>query len=255
MTGEAKYLDWIRRELPADLDGLRTWGWVTTGPWLHAFFALANVTDARLDDATRARARAAVIRWAEAETGVDGKDYAAPFGAPLPRAVEHRLGWYFSNTFASMLALGLTGDDKYRDRIIRSWNYLLGTNAMNRSFFTGIGDADHRPHWLAHEVSYVAVSRLLLGDPAGWPDVAPGLPTADVQMGTYPPYYSDAWNQQRAARQFPPAGASYPILDRTTDAWNTDNEFTIERQTQQIASLVPIFVETGSGRSAAPAGR
>jgi hypothetical protein len=256
MTGDPKFVPWIRNELPADLDRLRHWGWVTSSPWLHAFLSLANVTDPQLDPETKQRARAAVLSWAKAEVWKDGAAYDAPFGAPLPSAVKYQVGWFFSNSFASMIAFGLTGDPVYRDRIVRSWNYLLGTNATSRSFFSGLGDSAHRPHWLVHEISDWEVSTTLLGRPGGWEDMAPGLPMADVQMGIYPSFFADAWNKVRVNKQFPAWSKEYPVLYRAVDAWDPRNEFTVATQTAQIASMVPLFSgEVGTTRRDAPIAR
>ncbi|HEY2515669.1 MAG TPA: glycoside hydrolase family 9 protein [Polyangiaceae bacterium] len=255
LTSDPKYVAWIGKELPVDLDGLRQWGWVTTGPWLHAFVSLANVTDPQLDATTKARARGAVVSWAEAEVGSGGVPYDAPFGVPYPSSIRARVGWYFTNTFASMAAYGLTGDPTYRDRIAKSWNYLLGTNAASRSFYSGLGDVNHRPHWLTHEISYDAVSRYANGDATGWVDVAPGLPMADVQMGIYPSYYADAWNAARRDQRFPAWSGDYPVLYRATDAWDTGNEFAIDKQTRQVASLVPVLTsQPPAGTSPPPSG-
>jgi Glycosyl hydrolase family 9/Cellulase N-terminal ig-like domain len=246
MTGDRKYVARIQEELPPDLDRLRQWGWVTSSPWLHAFLSLANVTDPQLDPVTKQRARAAVLSWAEAEVWKDGAMYDAPFGAPLPSAIKYQVGWFFSNTFASMVAFGLTGDEKYRGRIVRSWNYLLGTNATSRSFFSGLGDPAHRPHWLVHEISDWEVSTARLGGPGGWEDMAPGLPMADVQMGIYPSFFADPWNRARATKQFPAWSRAYPVLYRAIDAWDPRNEFTVATQTAQIASIVPLFSAGGA---------
>ncbi len=246
MTGDAKFVRWIREELPADLDRLRLWGWVTSSPWLHAFLSLANVTDPQLESDMKERARAAVLSWAKAEVWKDGAAYDAPFGAPLPSAIKYQVGWFFSNSFASMVAFGLTGDNVYRDRIVRSWNYLLGTNATSRSFFSGLGDTAHRPHWLLHEISDWEVSTARLG-PGGWEDMAPGLPMADVQMGSYPAFFADAWNKARVTKQYP-AWSKYPVLYRVIDAWDPRNEFTVATQTAQIASMVPLFSTGGAAK-------
>ena len=241
LTGEAKYLDWLSAELPADLAATRLWGWTTEGPWLVAYVALYAATQLPAD--IRDRARAGILAWADSVL-VPG-DWPAPFGAPLPSFAQNQVGWYFSASqvaFPMMVALGVSGDAKYRDALVRTWSYLLGGNALSRSYVTGLGRPDRRPRWIVHEIAqYQWVEQCLGLD--GWNEPPPGIYSADLQQGYYESFLADdGWNSARMDDRFP-AIESYPPLYRYHDSWTVTDEFTINQLARGAASVVPLLVD------------
>ena len=242
LTGKPKYADWIKRSLPANLNATLHWGWAIDEPYLIAWLSLSRLKSPLIDDGLKLRARAAVVAFGEATMQHDGRKFATPFGAPLPWVMMNRVGWYFTgsaNAWPLMVAFGVTGDERYRDQLIKDWNWLLGTNPLSRSFVTGLGDPQRRPRWIVHEIAQVEWARRQAGDASGWSEVPPGLLSADVQSGSYSRFLKDEHNASRREKKFP-AQDAYPPLYRYHDSWTVEDEMTIERLARTAASLLPL---------------
>ena len=103
---------------------------------------LATVPNALPD---RARVRASVLAAADAYLA----DQAAqPFGQPYAPS-GNNYGWGSNSSILNNLqvigtAYDLSGDGRYRDAVLRGVDYLLGRNALNRSYVTGYGEVDTR---------------------------------------------------------------------------------------------------------------
>jgi hypothetical protein len=243
-TGDEKYNRALQPELPSDLTKTRRYGWDHEGPWLAAFLSIYQST--RLPDSLRGRAKAAIVNWADSvwcNPDIPDDVNHQPFGMPLIRDVYGRVGWYFSGSqigFPLMMGYGVTGEAKYRDGLIRMWNYLLGSNPLSRTFVTGLGDPERRPRWMVHELS---LNEWILyrssGGAAGWCEPPPGLLSADIQQGEYEYYLDDEWNTPRMDEKYP-APENYPALYRYHDSWTTVDEFTINVMARGAASLIPL---------------
>lgn len=241
-TGDAKYRDALLKELPADLTKLRQWGWRSDGPWTMAFVSLMTSKSALLDASIKARAKSALISWADQTLG-GASPYEAPFGVPMPPDVYGRVGWYFSGSqvaFPMMLAYGASGDVKYRDVLVRSWSYLLGANPLSRSYYTGLGDPQRSPRWMTHEIAQVQFVAHDKDATKGWSEPPPGLPSADLQQGNWEWFLDSAWNKARKDAKFPDA-ATYPALYRYHDGWTTTDEFTIDVLTRGAVSTIALM--------------
>ena len=245
LTGESKYLDWVNAEMPADLGATRLWGWVLEGPWLSAYVALHQAS--RLDVSIRDRARDGILAWADSV--LQPNDWPAPYGAPLPSFARNQVGWYFSASqvaFPMMVAYGVSGDDRYRDVLIRTWSYLLGGNPLSRSYVSGLGRPDRRPRWIVHEIAQYQWAEQQLGN-AGWNEMPPGIYSADLQQGYYEWYLADdGWNSARMDNRYPALDA-YPPLHRYHDSWTVTDEFTINQLARGAASVAPLLIAGGPG--------
>ncbi len=61
-----------------------------------------------------------------------------------------------NNTVIIATAYDISGDAKYRDGVLQGIDYILGRNALNRSFVTGYGRVySHNQHsrWYAHQLN------------------------------------------------------------------------------------------------------
>ena len=72
----------------------------------------------------------------------------------------------------------------------------------------------------------------------------PGIPSADIQDGSFDGFIDQPWNVARKNNKFP-AAASYPALYRYHDSWTVLNEFTIDRLARGAVSVIPLIVNGG----------
>ncbi|HEX7994998.1 MAG TPA: glycoside hydrolase family 9 protein, partial [Streptosporangiaceae bacterium] len=76
---------------------------------------------------------------------------AHPYGLPYAPA-DNTYDWgsnslILNNMVVTATAFDLTGDEKYRDGVLQGMDYVLGRNALNRSYVTGYGQASpHNQH-------------------------------------------------------------------------------------------------------------
>lgn len=245
-TGDAKYIPWITGSMPADLKATKRWGWQLSGPWLIAYLSIHKATNPALEQALpgiKAKALQAIVHWGDATTMNGAVPYAAPFGAPLPSQVKSNVGWYFSGeqvAFPLMMAYGVTKDAKYKNTLIKTWSWLLGTNPLSRTFYSGMGDPQRSPRWVPHEIGHYQYMKYKAGQAGGWSEIPPGIPAADIQSGDYDAYMDSAWNVARKNKKYP-TQANYAPIYRYHDSWTVKNEFTIDRMSRSAASLAPLF--------------
>ncbi len=82
-----------------------------------------------------------------------------PYGLPYAPA-DNSYDWGSNNLVLNSMvviatAFDITGDAKYRDGVLQSMDYILGRNALNRSYVTGYGEvSSHNQHsrWYAHQL-------------------------------------------------------------------------------------------------------
>jgi hypothetical protein len=246
-TGDPQYVPWITQELPSDMTrSMMRWTWVTDGPWLNAWVAMARSTTPLLDPAIRQRAQSALAAYGDEAMSHDGALYATPFGGVSNFHVATNVTqWYTPSAtdFALMIAYGATGQTKYRDQIARDWSSMLGTNPLSRTFISGLGDAAHRPRWMVSEIAQYQWALYNAGDTVhGWLEAPPGLASADVQDGNLSWYFNDAWNAPRVGKKFPVVDSSYPYLYRYNDTWNRGADIGFDQMARGAASLLPLVV-------------
>jgi hypothetical protein len=242
-TGDEVYLKWLTAALPADLKATKLWDWQLGGPWLPAFLSLSTASklEAKIPGINK-KAHDAIVNWGEATLQKDGKTFDAPFGAPIPSQIYGQVGWYFSGEqvgFPLMMAYGVTKDPKFKDPLIKTWSWLLGANPLSRSFYSGLGDPARSPRWSVSEIAHYQWLKHEGGE-GGWSELPPGLPSADIQSGTFDGYIDDAHNKARKDKKFP-AQDQFAVLYKFHDSWTVKNEYTINRMARGAASLIPLI--------------
>jgi endoglucanase len=159
----------------------------TADSWQDAAFDWAQVTAlGRLALATvsnnlpeRDKLRAVIQRGAD---GYLAKLQVQPYGVPYAPA-GNRYEWgsnsqILNNMVVIATAYDISADQKYRDGAIQSIDYILGRNALNRSYVTGYGQVyAHNQHsrWYAHQLD-----RKLPHPPSG---TLAGGPNSNLQDG------------------------------------------------------------------------
>jgi len=101
---------------------------------------------------------------------------ASPWALPYAPA-NNNFAWGSNNLVLNNMvviatAFDLTGKDKYRDSVLRGMDYLLGRNALNRSYITGYGEVNsHNQHtrMYSHELN-LALPNPPVGTLAGGPN-------------------------------------------------------------------------------------
>lgn len=147
-TGKSAYLPFVTTKIDSDI-----FYWGSTG-------ALADLTIARLPGRFPAdrylAARKRVIAVADGYLRVQqGQGYANP---ALPADGRYAWGSNSVTTNSAMViatAYDLTRDNRYRDAVLETMDYLLGRNALNQSYISGYGERashnQHHRHW-AHQL-------------------------------------------------------------------------------------------------------
>ncbi|MFD9126027.1 glycoside hydrolase family 9 protein [Kitasatospora sp. NPDC059571] len=179
-TGESQYRDAVTSSPfhsgPADAfwwGGTATLGRIT----------LATVPGVALPADDLARLRASLVTAADGYLAtMAGQGYAVPFGAD-------GYVWGSNSSVANdavtiAVAYELTGQKRYRDGALESLDYLLGRNALNRSYVTGYGEHasenEHHRFW-AHE-NDASLPHPPAGSFAGGPNSGLQDPVAQAQL-------------------------------------------------------------------------
>ncbi|WP_174819951.1 InlB B-repeat-containing protein, partial [Paenibacillus koleovorans] len=233
-----EFMPWINSELPLnmnDYNSTKQWSWVTDSPWVNTFVSMYN--NPYLSSTLRQWAYNGLVRYAE-----DEMNHQTPFGAAAQdEGFPNAIGWRFSSAtmFPVVIGYGLTGDARYLERIQKTWNYELGSNAVSRSFITGLGDPQREPRSMVNEIGQYQYVQYANGN-GGWPELAPGLPNADLQSSAYPYWYNDAHNTVAKTKMYPDY-SNYAVMYRYTDAWNTSNEYVIVTLAKNASSMLPLI--------------
>jgi Glycosyl hydrolase family 9/Cellulase N-terminal ig-like domain len=160
--------------------------------------------------------------------------YATSFPREMKRF--HAAGWYFSLNAASDLAVAYQLNPKpaYLDAIVGNLNYEGGTNPVNVTYITGLGQK--RQHTVVDQ--YEANNRRALP-----PD---GIPIGNIQDGfEYLPLYGGELREMT----FPSDSATeapYPFYDRWADTWNVTTEFVAVNQARSILALSVLVAQTAA---------
>ncbi len=138
----------------------------------------------------------------------EGEGYAVPFA---PKGGEYPWGsnsFVVNNAMVLALAYDFTKDDKYLDGAAQAMDYLLGRNAMGKSYVTGYGERPlknpHHRFW-AHQAN------------DKFPTAPPGVVSGGPNSGLQDPYVK--------AAGLPGCAPQKCFLDHI-EAWST-NEITI----------------------------
>jgi endoglucanase len=108
----------------------------------------------RLPD--RARVRASVVEGADRYLATLR---AHPYGIPYAPA-ENTYDWgsnnlVLNNAVVMAVAFDITGQDRYRDGVLETMDYIFGRNALNQSYVTGYGEVaskNQHSRWYARQL-------------------------------------------------------------------------------------------------------
>ncbi|MFS8097770.1 glycoside hydrolase family 9 protein [Lentzea alba] len=144
MTGDRKYLGRINTTLTA-----AGFSWKDTG-------ALADLAILRVPSRFPvAKVITAGLRLLTVANGYLKSLRQQGYPDPAPGYLWGSTSSTANAAMIMALAYDLTHQQRYRDAVLESFDYLLGRNAVNRSFVTGYGERDarnqHHRHW-AHQL-------------------------------------------------------------------------------------------------------
>ncbi|GAA1777679.1 cellulase [Luedemannella helvata] len=152
-TGEKRFADAVRASPLHAADV-----WVATGfDWQQraqlARLELATVPNALPD---RDRVRRSVVDGARRYlANVTASPWSLAYAPPGNAFDWGSNGLVLNNLQVIATAYDLTNDMKFRDAVLSGMDYLLGRNALNRSYITGYGEVDtHRQYhrWFANSI-------------------------------------------------------------------------------------------------------
>ena len=160
--------------------------------------------------------------------------YATSF--PSQTKQVHSAGWYFSLDAASDMAVAyqVSPNPAYIDALVGNMNYEGGTNPVNVTYVTGLGDK--RQHAVVNQ--YALNSRRVLA-----PD---GVPIGNIQASFD---YLSLYGSELSNLSFPSdsaASSPYPFYDRWADAWNVTTEFITVNQARSVLALSVLVAQTSA---------
>ena len=152
--------------------------WVT--PQILGALTLASGPDGRARDVARAKIIAAADTVMAASHG-DAYGYCVDPKMYFWGSVENAL----NAANACFMAQAIGAGDKYRDGGARVLDYVLGTNALGRSFVTGHGTVrvEHPWHWIYRDEG-IAIPGWAVGGPNGYAQGADAPLQALIGRGT-----------------------------------------------------------------------
>ncbi len=238
-TGERAYHEKFRAWCDPANPAIRRWGWWRLNEgWGNAIRSYAfavrtgRMKPDQLDRGLLAKCEREIesagrdaLRWSE----------HSAYGTSLPDETKRvrGVGWYFSLDQAFDLAVASQldyprGDDPrpaFLAAFLANLNYELGTNPVNRTFVTGLGQTQQRE--IVHQ--YAHNDRRVL-PPSG-------LPIGNIQTGLP---WLDLYREELGGLSFPEDGAAeapYPFYDRWTDVHSPAGEFVIVNQARALAGV------------------
>jgi hypothetical protein len=238
-TGKTVYLQYLQNEWPDNAFDLILYGIDAGGLPYQDYLCVALSTQPGMPAELKNQARSYILQVTDfINTQPKGKPV---FGISYQEAVEWAVGWFFSGLrmgWPNLVAWGVSGDTKYRDHVIDTWNYLLGTNPLSMSHITGLGDPATRVRWPVHEIWDYAWRLHENGLPGGWVEPPPGLIVGDLQNGLYNYWFDSTWNSGKAI-QMEPTLNQIPLFYRHVDGWVVYNEASFYTATTMAAIALP----------------
>jgi hypothetical protein len=246
-TGDAQYqtqlFQWFPN--PADPATFR-WGWWHMSEcWGNAIRTYAFAARSgrlplnALDPAYLAACEAQVVAAGDAAvTWSQASAYATPF----PTATKAVLGggWYFSLDQASDMAVAYQINPKgaYLDALVGALNYEGGTNPINVTYLTGLGQKRQREN----VSQYAQNSRRILP--------ATGIPLGQVTAAFE---YLSSYGSELSALSYPTDsgnGVTYPYYDRWSDDFNVTQEWITVNQARSFLATAFLATLTSSSGGA-----
>lgn len=245
-TGDATAHDLLRAWYdPANRD-TRRWSWwrlfEAYGCAARSYaFAVSSgrLTSAQVDPVYYAKCRAEVLAAGDDALGRSLTNaYGTAFDAASKRS--RSAGWYFSSERAFDITAARALQDKtgYLEAIHTNLNYELGTNPVNVTYVTGLGQRRQRE----------IVNQYGLNDRRALPPS--GLPIGNLQTGI--PWLS-LYGSEPGSLTYPQDSLQerpYPFYDRWTDTFNTATEAVTVDAARSLASLAVLAAATPAATQA-----
>ena len=225
-----KLLEWYPDPTAHDT---RYWGWwrgcYGYGNALRSYAFAARSKRQPLD-----KLDAGYLAKCEAELKAAGDDALQwsqqnAYGLSYPEASKrHRsAGWFFASDWAFDMTVAhqLRPRPEYVEAVLANLNYEAGSNPVNISFITGLGQRRQRE--MVHQYA--------LADPRVLPPS--GIPFGSLQSRFH---FMDHYRTELRQLSYPSdegSGAVYPLYDRWSDSYNLTTEFVINNQGRSLASL------------------
>ncbi|WP_438449252.1 InlB B-repeat-containing protein [Gorillibacterium sp. sgz5001074] len=233
-----EYMPWIQSEMATDLtkyNSIKRYNWVLDPAWTGVFVSLYE--NPYLSDTIRQWAYGGILNYAESEM-----NHETPFGASAQdEGYPNLIGWRFTSStlMPIVVGYGVTKNPLYLERLQKTWDYTLGSNAVSRSFITGLGDPQREPRWFVHEINQYQWIQHAQGK-GGWVEPPPGLPNSDIQSAPYPYWFDDTENTAAKSKVFPSYN-DHAVMYRYADSWNTQNEFSMNILSANAVSMLPLI--------------
>ncbi|WP_455709459.1 glycoside hydrolase family 9 protein [Kitasatospora indigofera] len=182
-TGEAQYRDAVTGSAFHTAEVFAPGGFSWSDTAALGRITLATVPGVGLPAADLARVRASVTSAADRYLATaGGQGYAVPL--PVDGYVWGSNGQVADNAVVMAVAHELTGQERYRAGALETLDYLLGRNALNRSYVTGYGEQasanQHHRFW-AHQ-NDASLPHPPAGSFAGGPNAGIQDPVAQARL-------------------------------------------------------------------------
>ncbi len=245
-TGEAQYAAKLAEFFPdpSDSNTFR-WGWwrMSEG-WGNAIRSYAFA--ARTGRLPANALNPAYLAACEAQIVAAGDDALRwsnqnAYASSFPEETKHvaSAGWYFSLDQASDMAVAyqIVPKAAYLAALVGNMNYEGGTNPVNATYVTGLGQKRVR-----ETVNQYAQNDRRVLPPDGIP-----LGNIHSNFDYLSPYGSLIFGNELSALVYPPDGATtgaYPMYDRWADTFNVTTEFITVNQARSLLSVAVLATRT-----------
>jgi len=240
-TGEAQYRDKLFEWFPDPSDPATFhWGWARMSEsWGNAIRSYAFA--ARTGRLQLSQLDAAYLAKCEEQIVAAGDDALLwsnqnAYATSFPEETKHVLsaGWYFSLDQASDMAVAYQINPKsaYIDALVGNMNYEGGSNPVNVTYLTGLGQKRQR------EIvsQYAQNDRRVLP-----PD---GIPIGNIQTAFA---FLTPYGSELSDLVFPSDGAQvapYEFYDRWADSYNVSTEYIAVNQARSLLALTVLATQT-----------
>ena len=240
-TGEAQYRDKLFEWFPDPSDPATfRWGWWRMSEsWGNAIRSYAfavrsgRLQAGQLDAAYLAKCEAQIVAAGDdALLWSNQNAYATSFPEPTKRVLS--AGWYFSLDQASDMATAyqIVPKPAYLDALVGNMNYEGGSNPVNVTYLTGLGQKRQRE----------IVSQYALNDRRVLPP--DGIPLGNIQTAFD---FLANYGSELGALVFPSDSAvvaPYEFYDRWADSFNVSTEYIAVNQARSLLALTVLATRT-----------
>jgi hypothetical protein len=233
-TGEKRYEDDLKSWWPVpDGPESRVWGWINLFEYYGAaarVYCFADVShrpaSGKADPAYLARMRQEIKTAGDAS---NKRAASCAYGLPLSSESKRFMsaGWYWGleNAYDSIPAALLGSEPEAAiATVLGSVNYEQGSNPLNTSFVTGLGQ-----HWIREIVHQYSTNDWRVLPPSG-------IPYGNLIGGPFSIYRYKVGDRNGLNAFFSPELGKWPLYDRNTDSFNTSAEFVVPGLARMLAA-------------------